>query len=112
MIQSSLSFGRQQAREGIERVTANAEKAVPGWANLGFAYVSLYVQRLKRGDEFTVEQLVESSIAYGIIPPHDSRAWATPIRRAQREGLIEKHPTKTGINRKRHASLCVLWRKA
>lgn len=111
MNQVTLAFGRMQAEAGIERVSKKADKVHPGWLDLGYAYVCLYVQNLRPLEEFTAEMLVAASVEYGILQPHDDRAWATPIRRAARERLIEKHPTKTGICRKRHASLCVLWRK-
>lgn len=109
--QISLAYGRAQAQEGMERVSAKAEKTFPGWLALGYAFVCLYVQRLKRGDEFTAEMLVEASVAHGIFQPHDDRAWASPILKAKREGLIEKSD-KSGVCRKRHNSVCVLWRKA
>lgn len=112
MTQMTLSYARMQAAQGIERVTQKAEKKYPGWLDLGFAYVEFYVQGLKPGAEFTAEMLVEASVAHGIIQPHDDRAWSGPIRRAAKAGLIEKHPTKTGTCRKRHASVCVLWRKS
>lgn len=107
----TLTYGRAQAEAGIERVSKKAEKTFPGWIELGYAYVALYVQRLHPLQEFTAEQLVEASVAHGIIQPHDDRAWAAPIRKAQKAGLIEKHPDKSGVCRKRHASVCVLWRK-
>lgn len=111
MNQMDISFGRAQAEAGIERVSKKADKTHPGWLDLAYAFIELYVQRAKSGDEFTAEMIVEAAVEHGILMPHDDRAWATPVRRAAKAKLIEKHPTKTGVCRKRHASVCVLWRK-
>lgn len=109
--QATIAFGRAERDKGIERVTKKADKTHPGWLSLAYAYIGTYVQKRKPGDEFTAEDIVSASIAWGMIQAHDERAWSGPIRRAAAAGIIEKHPTKTGICRKRHASVCVLWRK-
>lgn len=108
MNQTSLTFGRMQMDAGIERVT---RKAGDAWLGLAYAWVELYVQRLQRGAEFTAEMLVEASVEHGIMQAHSDKAWAGPILRAKRNGLIEKVEGKTGVCRKRHNSVCVLWRK-
>lgn len=111
MEQITISYGRAKAQEGIDRVTANAERAKRGWLSLAYAFLELYVRRLAPLEEFTAEMVVERSVEAGMIQAHDDRAWAGPFRRAAKAGLIEKHPDKMGVCRKRHASVCVLWRK-
>jgi hypothetical protein len=109
--QATIEYGRFQRDQGIERVSAKAERVHPAWLKLASAYIALYVQKLPRGAEFTSEMLVEQSVRDGIIQAHDDRAWGGPILRAARDGLIEKAPGKMGVCRKRHNSVCVLWRK-
>lgn len=82
-----------------------AENACEGWSDLAHEFLKLYAMRTR--DTFTAEQVLKAADAQGIIKPPTDRAWGQVFRTAAKHGLIRK--AGTGICKKRHASICVLW---
>lgn len=97
---------RAQAQEGIDRAVSAADRAIAGWSDLALRYVRLYATQ-NRGKQFIGYEIVQASIAAGIIQPENAKAWGAPIQRAAREGLIRKVGTAPDPNR--HGNPVTLW---
>ncbi len=104
--QLSLNLARQQADRGIALAELGAENAHEGWSELAFTYLKLYARLM--GGTFTAEQVLEAADKHGLLKPPNDRAWGQVFRTAARRGIIVK--AGVGVCRKRHASVCVLWR--
>ncbi len=97
---------RAAAQEGIDRAVSAADRAIAGWSDLALRYVRLYATQ-NRGKQFIGYEIVQASIAAGIIQPENAKAWGGPIQRAAREGLIRKVGTAPDPNR--HGNPVTLW---
>lgn len=89
MNQLSLTLAQAKADRGMERAAAHAERVIPAWLDLAFAFMELYASRNKR---FTGEDVVDAfnSDPKGYERPPTDRAWGSVLQRAQRERVIVK----------------------
>lgn len=89
MNQLALTHARAKADAGIEAAASHAERVIPAWLDLAFAFIELYASRNKR---FTGEDVVDAfnSDPKGYERPPDDRAWGSVFRRARREKVIQQ----------------------
>lgn len=99
----------RDAQEGIDQAVAAADREVEGWSDLALRYVRLYATQ-NRGRQFIGNEIVQASVAAGIIQPTNSKAWGGPIQRAARAGIIRKVGTAPDPNR--HTNPVPLWEAA
>ena len=88
-------------------VSSNAEEHAPGWNEAASEFLRGFVVA---HEQFVAHDVCEASKKAGVQQPHDDRAWGSIFRAAERDGLIEK--AGMGRNPKRHASVCILWKRA
>ncbi len=101
---------RAAAQEGIDRAVDHAERDVPVWSEVAFAFVKLYATQ-HRGEKFTGYEIVRASKARVTAPPTD-KAWGGPLQRAARAGIIRKVGGVPDPNPERHGSMVPLWEAA
>lgn len=91
---------------GIARAEGAANRQVPGWSELAFRFLRRFAMTAQ---EFTGEDVTEAFNKTDFTKPKDDRAWGGVYQRAVREGVMEKHPTKTRPRARGHCAPAPVW---
>lgn len=105
MNQLSIDFARAARDEGMQRAADHAERVTPQWLETAFAFLTTYA---RTHEKFISEDVSDASKAWGMIQPPTDRAWGSVYVRAVKSGIIVQDGA--GRSRRRHASICPLWR--
>lgn len=89
---------------GMARALQHAERAIPSWGELAYAYLVRFARHHATFISEDVSDAAERDMPFG---PPDLRAWGQVYRLAQRRGVIRM--CGLGKSRRRHASVCPLW---
>lgn len=100
---------RREAQAGIDQAVAAAERQLAGWVDTAYAFIALWCAQ-NRGARCIGHDIVQASIAKGVIQPANAKAWGGPIQRAAREGLIKRVGFDEDPNR--HGNPVPLWEVA
>lgn len=101
-----LAAARAQRDAGMQRAIEHAEDLNEDWSEQAYDFLIAFAQR---NATFQSEDVSDASKRVtGFPQPPTDRAWGSIYTRAARAGVIEQH----GIarSRRRHASVCILWR--
>jgi hypothetical protein len=105
--QPDLLIEAQRMRdEGMRLALEHAELIEDHWGEIAYAFLVAYAQRTSL---FISEDVSDASKADTAFPqPPTDRAWGSIYKRAIRAGIIVQ--AGAGRSRRRHASICPLWR--
>lgn len=109
------AMARREAQAGIDQAVAAADRKVEGWSDLALEFIRLFCVQNK-GKRCIGHDIVQASIAKGVIQPENAKAWGGPIQRAVRAGLL-KRATHEGVpltapDPNRHTNPVPLWEVA
>lgn len=87
--QLALTVARAKADAGREAAGAHADRVIPAWRDLAFAFLELYAMNHQR---FTGEDVVDAFNAdpKGYERPPTDRAWGSIFPRGLRAGVMVK----------------------
>lgn len=74
---------------GMQRAAERAEREVPGFGDLSYAYLVAWLHWRSVGEAFSAEAVTEDARRDGV-QFADGRAWGSAFSRAAREGLIRR----------------------
>lgn len=97
---------KRDAQAGIDQAVAAAERQVAGWLDTAYAFIELWCSQ-NNGARCIGHDIVQASVAKGVIQPANSKAWGGPIQRAARMGLIKRIGFDEDPNR--HGNPVPLW---
>jgi hypothetical protein len=106
---SAETLARRAAQAGIDQAVEAADREITGWSDVALRYVRLYATQ-HRGAQFIGHDIVQASVAAGVIQPSNSKAWGAPIQRAARAGYIKRVGYAPDPNR--HTNPVPLWEAA
>lgn len=79
-----------------DRCLERAEREVANWGDLAMTFLRKYAAEHER---VFAEDVTAASIAWGMVPPTDSRAWGPIVAQAVREGwLVDDKATRRRKN--------------
>jgi hypothetical protein len=90
---------------GMQQALDHAERKEPKWGSIAYDFLLGFAQK---HHVFISEDVSDASKRAGFPQPPTDRAWGAVYTRAQNNGIIVKHGI--GRSRRRHASICPLWR--
>jgi len=102
----AATIAKRAAQEGIDQAAAGADREISGWSQIAFGFIKSYAAA-HRGKQYIGHDIVQASIAAGIVQPSNSKAWGAPIQRAAREGVIVRVGFSPDPNR--HTNPVPLW---
>lgn len=94
MTQLAIDFAKARD-DGIQRAHDHAEEDSPGWSDVALAFLRGHAMK---HEHFLTEDVIEAGKTWGLLEPPDRRAWGHVVRKAVREGIIERDgyaPAKT-----------------
>ncbi len=83
----------------------HADAVSPRWSDVAYAFL---LQFARKHATFISEDVSDASKAWGMVQPPTDRAWGSVYRRAIKAGVIVQDGC--GRSRRRHASICPMWR--
>lgn len=104
-----LHTGKKAAEEGMTRAVDHVEQESPGWKELAFGYLKIFIAGINT--EFLGEEVRKYAEDHGLESPPDNRSWGAIMIRGAKEGLINKIGYRQCKNTKGHASPMTLWQK-
>lgn len=104
-INFTLPAARKQRDIGIQRAVDHAETDAPGWTQIAYLFLVRYAREHER---FQCWMCNQESKSGGVPIPANEKAWAAPIRKALKEGIIVKDGFAP--NPKRHATDAPVYR--
>jgi hypothetical protein len=108
MNQLDLNLSRKLRDDGMQLALEHAESESEDWGEVAYAFLLRFV--MFHAYPFISEDVSDSSKEDPTFPqPPTDRAWGAIYRRAVKNGLI--HQVGAGRSRRRHASICPLWRR-
>lgn len=108
MNQAGFDFTAARALrdDGIARAVSHAEADAPGWTEIAYNFLVRYAENHQRFQCWMANQSSKNS---GAVPvPENEKAWAAPIRKALKNGVIAKDGFAP--NPKRHATDAPVYR--
>ncbi len=97
---------KRKAEAGMQQAVDHANEASKQWSERAYKFLCNY---LGSGKEFMAEDLRKES--QSIVPePPSLRAWGAIIRRASKNGLIERIGYRNVSNVKAHSTPAAVWR--
>jgi hypothetical protein len=100
-----FSYAEQQARLGMARAVAAADRRIPLWSEEAFAFLRNFAST---HPSFISEDVSDAHEGAGFPQPGNLRAWGAIYRRAVKAGLIRQDGI--GRSRRRHNSICPKWK--
>jgi hypothetical protein len=106
---NAAAIARRAAQAGIDQAAAGADREISGWSTTAFEFIRSYAIA-HRGQQYIGHDIVQASIAAGVVQPSNPKAWGAPIQRAAREGVIVRVGYSPDPNR--HTNPVPLWATA
>lgn len=101
----TLDAARSARNHGMQVAIDHAEDRAPGWGDVAYQFLVRYAASHCR---FISEDVSDASKKWGMVQPPTDRAWGSVYRKAVRNGVIAQDGV--GRSRRRHASICPMWR--
>jgi hypothetical protein len=102
----NFAAARADRNAGMQRATDHAAHDCIDWPDCAYAFLLDFA---KRHATFQSEDVSDASKLDTSFPqPPTDRAWGSLYVKAQNAGVIE--PCGMARSRRRHASICILWR--